>query len=431
MTRKENQRERKGHLYRTLQAISIAPVLILGIVIIVFASQTFTGAMHKEVKSELKNISSTVAAIYDILYPGDYRLVGENAYDLVKGDTVLTGDYSIIDRIKKDTGMEITLFYHDTRILTTIRDENGSRIIGTSAESRVLNTVLKQGEAHFYTNATVNGILYFAYYAPLYNSDGSIAGMVYAGKPCSRVNAAIVQALAPLVILTALSVLLAGIISSSYTRKLIYALQQIKGFLSRVSTGNLSAEMDSSILRRHDELSEMARSASHMQTSLRRLVEEDTLTGLHNRRFGDKKLRQIQENASRTQAPFTVAIGDIDFFKRVNDTYGHECGDTVLQQVAEVLKRNMLGHGTAARWGGEEFLLIFNHMELAEAEAYLQKVMEEIRNISVRYEEQEVRITMTFGLAQGTAGGNIKQLLREADEKLYAGKANGRNCILA
>lgn len=424
-------KQKKGHLYHTLLALSILPLVIVGFIITFFSYRTFTRSMYTEVEQGLKNTSEMVVSFYDYMYPGDYKLVGDKAYELMKGDQVLTRDYSIIDTIKAETGMDITLFYYDTRILTTIQNDSGQRIVGTGASKKIIDDVLEGNTPHFYTNVSINGKTYFAYYAPLHNSDGSIVGMIYAGKPRSAITHTVQSAVSPILITAVVAVLLVSVFSYTYTNSLVAALKQIRQFLSQIAGSNLAAEMDRTVLCRNDELSDMARSAMHMQRSLRTLVEEDILTTLHNRRFGDQKLKQLYETSTNNHASFTLAIGDIDFFKKFNDTYGHDCGDIVLQQVALCLKHAMAGKGFAARWGGEEFLLVYDTMEYDSAITCLENLQNEIRNIEVIYEGQRLHITMTIGVADSGAHAGIKQLLRDADEKLYHGKTNGRNCIVS
>lgn len=426
-----NKPKQKGHLYRSLQAMSIIPLLILGLIITVFSYHTVEAAMHSEIHTELNNIADAVILTYDLLYPGDYHLEGTEAYEFMKGDYILTTDYSVIDRLRADTQIDITIFFQDTRILTTLRNADGDRIVGTGANTRIIQEVLQTGQSRFYNNTMIDGIKYFAYYTPLRNSDGRIVGMVYAGKPCTAVNTAVRQAVFPIIIIAFCSMAVVSLIASSYTRKLISSIQKIRTFLSKVSTGNLWEELDGDVLRRNDELSEMGYSALYMQRSLRNLVEQDTLTELNNRRFADKRLKQTQMQANIHGTGFVVAIGDIDFFKSVNDTYGHECGDLVLKKVAGILKKNMLGKGFVARWGGEEFLFLFENTDLETAQKNMDTLLNEIRNLTVTYDDQNISVTMTFGLARGGINTNIKELLQEADANLYKGKANGRNCIIA
>lgn len=422
---------KNGHLYRSLQSMSVIPLLVLALIITVFSYYAVKQAMHTEVHIELRNTAENVMMMYDLLYPGDYYLEGTNSYDFYKGTQNLTDDHSIVDRLKADTQTDVTIFYQDTRILTTICNTEGRRITGTGAGALVIQDVLFSGQPHFYTNTEINGQQYFAYYTPLRNSDGSIVGMIYAGKPCTEVNAAVRRAVLPIILIAICSMAVVSLISSSYTRKLTNALQKLRTFLSKVSTGNLWEELDFDVLRRNDELSEMGYSALYMQRSLRNLVEQDTLTELNNRRFADKHLKQTQMNANTYGNHFVVAIGDIDLFKSVNDTYGHDCGDVVLKRVAAVLKNHMIGKGFVARWGGEEFLFLYDNLELGAARAETEKLLQEIRSMAVDYEGQTVRITMTFGLAEGGVNTSIRTLLQTADAKLYEGKESGRNRIIS
>lgn len=424
------QKKNSGRLSRSLQAISIIPLLFLGLIITIFSYFTVKSAMYDEIHTELKNTANAVITTYDLLYPGDYHLEGETAYDLYKGNQIITSDYTIIDRLRADTQIDITLFFQDTRILTTIRNTDGNRIIGTGASQRILQEVFWAEQPHFYHNATINDVQYFSFYTPLRNTDGTVIGMIYAGKPYSEVNKVVLHAVLPTILITICGIVVVSLIVSSYTHKLINTLHKIKNFLSKVSTGNLWEELDSEVLRRNDVISEMGYSALYMQRSLRSLVEQDNLTELNNRRFADKRLKHSQMQANIHGTTFVVAIGDIDFFKKVNDTYGHECGDLVLKKVAGVLKRHMIGKGFVARWGGEEFLFLYDNLTLAEAQAETEALLEEVRSLEITYDDQPLRVTMTFGLTEGGVNTNIKELLQQADAKLYQGKNNGRNCII-
>ncbi len=426
-------KKKRGHLYRKLQAISILPLLFLGLIVALFSIKTFIKSMQFIVEEELAAVADTVTLTFDTLYPGDYELVGTVAYDLVKGNQVLTGDHSILDAVKEQTGMELTLFYKDTRILTTIYNTDGERIVGSGAHPKIISEVLTEGASHFYDGALVNDEKYFAYYRPLFNSDGTVVGMMFVGKPLSTINESLVSALTPIFIIAILTALIVGLFTSAYIGNMIASLQKIQGFLSKVSTGNLSVEMDQKVLSRNDELAEIGYSALNMQRSLRTLIEQDALTELSNRRYGDILLKQVQSKASSFDLDFTVAIGDIDLFKKVNDTYGHDCGDVVLKKIAYILKNRMSGKGCAVRWGGEEFLLIFNHANLTHAEccAIVEDILNQIRETDIIYDKHTIRVTMTFGIVKGTANTNVHEILREADNKLYYGKSNGRNQIVS
>lgn len=423
MAKKSN----KGKIAYVLQSISILPLLLLGIVILLLGTRIFTNAMYREVERDLGNVCSSLSTAYDALYPGDYTLTDGK---FRKGSRDISADFSLIDSINRDTGLEITLFFQNTRMLTTIRSSSGARIIGSSASPAVMEDVFETGIERFYHNVPVNGVPYFAYYLPLRNSDGTVAGMLFVGRPTEEVDASVSASIYPLVVADIFFMLLVSCCIFLYTRSFTSALLQIHRFLRNVSAGNLSAAMPDKVLGRNDELSEIARSVLNMQRSLRNLVEQDALTALSNRRSGDMQLRQIVKSARAEDRDFCVAIGDIDDFKKVNDTYGHDCGDLVLKHVAEILQRNIRGSGFVARWGGEEFLLVFDNMDSAGAERLLENVLTEIRSLECRYDDTPVHVTMTFGLTAGNSG-NVTDLLRAADERLYIGKKSGKNRVVS
>lgn len=422
---------KKGKIAYILQAVSILPLLVFGIVVLLLGTHIFTKAMYHEVETELRNVCLNLATSFDALYPGDYELVAESngGYRLYKGSYDLTNDYSLVDHIKQNTDLDITLFYQDTRILTTIFDGNGRRIVGSGAASAVMKDVFETGEAKFYTNILVYDTIYFSYYIPLINSDGTVAGMLFVGKPTAEVDASVRASIYPLVIADIIFMIVVSIIIFLYTRRFTSALLQIRGFLKEISVGNLNASLPGEVLRRSDELSEIALSAQNMQRSLRNLVERDALTNLANRRSGDQRLKQLMKSAAADGTSFCVALGDIDNFKRVNDTYGHDCGDLVLKQVAEIFRRRMRGNGFAARWGGEEFLLIFENMDLTRAKVLLKEILDDIRSAECKYDNVSVCVTMTFGLIQGSTE-NVTELLRNVDDRLYRGKNSGKNQVV-
>lgn len=419
----------KGKIVYILQAINIIPLLIFGFLIMLLGTKLFTMSMHSEVEQDLRNVSCSLVTMLNALYPGDYRLEGEMPYRLYKGDQDLTEEYTLIDQIREQTGLDITLFYHDTRILTTVTDRNGQRIVGTGAPDDVMQRVFEANEACFYTKVMIYGTSYFAYYSPIHNQDGSVVGILFVGKPSAKVEAAIQSAIYPLIAVDAILALIVAVFIFRYTKKFASSVLKIHDFLKEVSSGNMNAKLDSKVVKRRDELGEIAISALNMQRSLRTMIDRDALTSLLNRRSGDMRLRKTMEEFVSQGTPFCVALGDIDLFKKVNDTYGHECGDLVLKKVSETLRHHMHGIGFAARWGGEEFLLVFHQTDLDNAYNSLETLLEKIRTLEINYNDQPIRVTMTFGVAPGS-DSDMKDLVRAADEKLYEGKTAGRNQVV-
>lgn len=162
---------------------------------------------------------------------------------------------------------------------------------------------------------------------------------------------------------------------------------------------------------------------------VKELAYTDALTKLMNRRAMVEKMTKFIESGHPKQ-PFCIAIADIDFFKKVNDTYGHDAGDEVLRQIAGLLSQFMGNKGEVARWGGEEFLFLFRKGKGKEVAAQLDELREQIGKAVIPYHGQNITIHMTFGLAEHESGITLDRMISKADEKLYEGKMGGRNRVV-
>lgn len=162
---------------------------------------------------------------------------------------------------------------------------------------------------------------------------------------------------------------------------------------------------------------------------LQKQANTDTLTGLYNRRKALEYLEEMCKKEYRNIG-FCISICDIDFFKKVNDTYGHEVGDKVLKQVAHKFTQKMHDCGFVARWGGEEFLLVFPECNGDDVYVKLENIRNEIKGMKIQEDNYEFNITMTFGLAEYDFQNNINAVIKEADNKLYMGKERGRDIVI-
>jgi diguanylate cyclase (GGDEF)-like protein/PAS domain S-box-containing protein len=153
----------------------------------------------------------------------------------------------------------------------------------------------------------------------------------------------------------------------------------------------------------------------------------DSLTGLPNRRQLDETISKIKANAERHKRPFSVILIDLDKFKAVNDTFGHQVGDDILQHTGQILLENTRKGDTAGRWGGEEFMIACP--ETTEKDA--TQLADYLRGIIEKYPFDIInRQTASFGVAQWHEGESYEQLLKRADVALYDAKAQGRNCVV-
>ena len=414
-----------------LLRMNILPIILLTLVITTFSAVQFAGSMNEEVKNGLVSLCDSVITMYETMYEGDYRAVEQDgAIYMLKGDHQFNGDFAFIDSVKEKTNIDITLFYQDTRVITTIRDKEGKRVVGTRANPSVVQKVLEGDHETFFSSTDIEGDKYFSYYAPLHAEDGSCIGMIFFGRPAAEVDALVHKSVSPIIIFGLITMLLVCFITMRFSRHLVESIRKIEGFLESSSGGNLHAKLNEEVVKRKDELGELGRHVVKMQRALRELVEQDMLTGLHNRRSGEKMLRQVQDSYEKKGIPFCVVIGDIDHFKHVNDTYGHECGDVVLMEVSSLFKRHMHGKGFAVRWGGEEFLFLFSESNGDEAYMILNGLRDEIKSLEVEYGDLRLKVTMTFGLVEIDRARSLDESIREADQLLYNGKENGRDRIV-
>ncbi len=154
----------------------------------------------------------------------------------------------------------------------------------------------------------------------------------------------------------------------------------------------------------------------------------DPLTSLYNR---GKALELLEKLVKKSDVnTFSLSICDIDFFKRVNDNFGHDIGDEVLKGIAAILSKATKNKGFVARWGGEEFLIVFPEMNGDDACASLYNIQNDVRKMVVMAGDKEVKVTMTFGLTEYDASLGIDKNIKEADNKLYSGKESGRDKIV-
>ena len=419
-----------GKLQMAVLLRTILPVLVMCIVILVAVMLNTRSSLEKQVYSSLEAVAVSVAQAYDEMYPGDYVLVGDKIVSLYKGEKELTGDHAYLDSVGESCGMNITLFYKDARILTTLKDKDGVRYIGSGVHTSIISEMERKMMPLKFKTEIEEGKYYYVCYVPLINSDGSLAGMVGTAITAAEVRREETSSSVPIWIITVLGLLTASIISIRYTNSIVSAVKSMHSFLSNMVSGKLSNEMPHDVLTRGDEIGATGEDIVRMQNAVRILVECDPLTTLYNRRCGDAKFKVIQKRSVESGTPFCIAIGDIDFFKKVNDTYGHDAGDVVLKYVAGELKNLMAGRGHAVRWGGEEFLLIFEDMRLVPAAASIETFIDKIRAAHITYGAQDIRVTMTIGLVEGTPDKSMEEMVKEADEKLYYGKQNGRNQLV-
>ncbi len=414
--------ETKGSIRKKLLPIVIFPVILLSCLITVTGVTLFYGFYIQSVRNELVSTTDTLLDCLNFTISGDYYYENEM---LLKGDLNIT-DSTMLLRIKEQSQIDITFFWGDLRIMTTIEDEYGISAVGTKASADVAQIVLNQGERYFSQNLAINDRDYVGYYVPLQNSDGTIVGMIFAGKQKDLVYKKITEVIIWFATFSIITIIISIVITLKFSSRMIADVNNINNFLKAISEGNLRTALGNSIVKRNDEIGSIGIYALKMRDNLQKLIERDALTELYNRRSCHSMLSAI----SQKNELYCIVMCDIDFFKKVNDTYGHDAGDYVLQQVSDLIKKSVSEYGFASRWGGEEFLLVYK-LGYEDTVARTQQLRQSILEHDFTYEKTKMDITMTFGVADGAEFIRYENVIKKADEKLYVGKNNGRNQVVA
>lgn len=156
-------------------------------------------------------------------------------------------------------------------------------------------------------------------------------------------------------------------------------------------------------------------------------MNHDALTKLYNRRYLESEIKRSTESLMDT---YVICMMDIDFFKKVNDTYGHDAGDEVLAKVSGCLAETAGKDNMAVRWGGEEFVLYFPGKKRGQVYPLIEELREEIENTVIVTAGKKIQVTITGGIAEGKVDSNYETVIKAADEKLYIGKQQGRNRVI-
>jgi len=165
------------------------------------------------------------------------------------------------------------------------------------------------------------------------------------------------------------------------------------------------------------------------EAMLERAATSDPLTGILNRRAMLEQLKHQEARYHRNKDPFVILLIDLDHFKNVNDTYGHDAGDKALIEVAEHLLKNTRNQDVVSRWGGEEFLILLPDTGLQGGSVLAEKVRQDIQAHDFTAGEKSVRLTLSMGIAAYREGMTLTGCIKAADAALYRAKRRGRNRV--
>jgi len=166
-----------------------------------------------------------------------------------------------------------------------------------------------------------------------------------------------------------------------------------------------------------------------MYSHTKQMSVRDPLTKLFNRRHFEEEFEREYKRAKRYKSDLSLAVIDIDFFKKINDTYGHSCGDYVLKEIAYIMNKNFRQTDNIFRYGGEEFIVILTETPSQTAQVPLERLRKKIENNNFRFDNKDLKVTISIGVTSDTSFENAWEMFDDADKALYKAKENGRNRI--
>lgn len=412
----------KKGIRRQLLLVVLLPIILLGIIIDCVGIALISELYSDNIYHQLKVSTDVLLSGMDLMESGDYSFTDGV---LKKGNANIIGS-EMFYSIKEKDDIDSTVFWGDTRVLTTLEDDTGRYLVSTKADPVIAENVLENGSDFYIKDIIINQKHYIGYYRPLLNSGSSVVGMIFAGKEKNSFYHEIFRILLWFTLFSVAAIAAAGYVCLRYCYKLENDIDLLGGFLGNIEDGNLDSDLDENLKKRNDEIGEIGKQVSKMRDELKRLIEVDPLTLLNNRRSGMKKLEKLHASCS----DYTIVMCDIDFFKKINDNFGHSAGDEVLTAVSEMMLESVEGCGFANRWGGEEFLLVYT-LPFEKALEKTEKLKETVQSRRFSFSGKETSVTMTFGVKENSFGDSIEEHIRIADKRLYYGKRNGRNCVIS
>lgn len=320
--------KKKVSIVVKLIGMSVLPVLLLGIILSIYGVHSLQEKLKSQINSGLESVTITIAESYDAAGEGDF--IQLESGNVIKGMTVVSGKYDLYDSIKKNSQTDAALFFGDKLVVTSLTDENDDHLTELSISDKVKKQVLEDGNTYFSQNIDINGERYFGYYMPIENEDGSIAGMIFAGKDAKSIIGQITGEGVKMAGISALLVIIASVFTGVMAMAIARAIKQTVGMLGKVSDGDLRDNGNNiKAVKRSDEIGDMAAEIKQLQSSLQNIIgsihstsehltksavnmEESAKTMEETSRDMGTAVREISNGAASQAQDTTDAMGSID-----------------------------------------------------------------------------------------------------------------------
>ena len=320
-------------------------------------------------------------------------------------------------------GFPVSFIKHESSLCA--KDESGSTILSSDGDAPMLECVC---------GAVIRGVFetglpFFTKFGSFWTNnttalltENSIAG--YVGKTRNYCNWSGYESVALVPIKSEGKNI--GLIQLNDKRRDIFTEDKLE-FLEMIAEQIALAVQNSLI---YTKLQETLKEIKTLNRKLEIAAKTDPLTGLINRKAFLAVADYEKKRFVRSKKAFSIIMCDIDHFKSINDSLGHDAGDYVLVQVAELLKKSVREQDTVCRWGGEEFIILLPETELSGGKKLADKLREAIQAQSFFFQLQKLKITMSFGITFCKEDITVYSYIKEADELMYQAKKSGRNKVV-
>lgn len=305
--------------------LTLLPLVLLSVITSLYSVNSLRSSLQEEALEGLKDVCISVDSAYNALDSGDYSLDGEN---LMKGQYNITQNQTIMDDFGGRSEADITLFFGDTRRATSLKNnKTGEKIVGTKASDAVIEAVLKKQEEYSSTDVVINEKDYYAYYMPLKNSDGSVIGMVFSGKPCEKIDSLIRMKTIGIVGMAVIVLILAAVAVFFVANRIGKAIRRAEVLLDNLSEGDLSITIDERLLKRKDELGLMARALEELGVRLRGIMENLKQSSLvlaeSSRELNDFSGRTHESSGEISRAVDDISHGAVSQAEEIEEATVH------------------------------------------------------------------------------------------------------------
>lgn len=344
---KQKEHFRVFNFTNKLILMCLIPMIVVSVAIINISSNMLTEKIENQIEGALQIVTSSLTETYNSLYKGDYSM--DRTGRLSKGDTQISGDTDLIDALKERTEFESSMIYGDMRRITTIKREAGGRIQGTNVDKDIYEKVMK-GESVFRTDVKIQDTEYYAYYQPLFNSDGSVCGMIGSARPSAEVQKMIQKERRRITNISIIIIVVSMILILMLVVPIAKTMKNTKEYLSILANGNLAVIPEKKLMERKDELGDIYCTTVKLQQEFKKIVNniKDSVDNLTTEADGLTEMAQgtrltvdgvfdsveLINKSANMQAEHTVNAADnvskigeqIEYIAQEMDTLTKEAG---------------------------------------------------------------------------------------------------------